>query len=139
MKVDIKEIEYLNIEILKFYIENIDVKDKFETFGISVKIDTRPFLEKGEIITSKIDISVKAPNTEEEIFNLSIGNVFRVSNIKEYLIKNDEDYIVKDELKLCIADLVLSTTRGIFWEKTRGTFLHNVMFPIMDIENNKIS
>lgn len=129
------KIEYKNIEILEFYFNASNVQDIGE-LEVSMNVETKNADDGEDTILSKVNISITDKITEKEYLRLSIGNILKVFNLFEYSDEVDGKLIVKKEIVFYVANLVISTARGIFWEKTRGTFLKNIMLPIIDTDNN---
>ncbi len=140
MKHTIDEIEYLfqfeltRINTIQFSIAQTDLTEKEPPKGFPVKLDfsvATAFNIKNKI--SKIGIELKCAFENNPKFNATLKTdyIFKIENLEDFLIEGNT-LKIPDYFTIAMVGIALSTTRGIWFEKTAGTLLNKVMFPIVD-------
>jgi len=67
-----------------------------------------------------------------ELANFVVAYYFELADFEKVMLKNDENaYVIPDELDSLIKPTAISTTRGIMYSELRGTYLHNVVMPVV--------
>ncbi len=69
---------------------------------------------------------------EKPFTNISVSVEFYVMNLKEHIIEHgDNKFTMEDQLLELMVGIAISTTRGILFSKTQGTFSGNLIFPLV--------
>lgn len=91
----------------------------------------RAFTETNSILIT-VFVTVKNHDATIEIASLAVNFRFELENMKDFQSSDNEDQVdIPDNLVAVFNAISLSTTRGILFEKTRGTIAEGFM-PIID-------
>lgn len=93
--------------------------------------------EKINILIIQLLTDAIVKETEETILTSKISFHFKVSEINKVIKTNDETKELKiaSDLLHMLINLIISTVRGIFIEKTKGTILQKELLPIIEPES----
>ena len=88
-----------------------------------------------KVIYVLVSIEVKDEETKEKIGLVDVGCNFGITNFDEE-IKADSSgkYHIPDYLNKNITSIAIATVRGIMFATFKGTFLHNAILPVTDVE-----
>jgi len=129
--VSIHEIEFMNRKLPPYISENFD-RDKLK-FSLNFNFDWSLKDEMFSIITS---ISFAYPIENEKLFIFTqLKNVisYSISDLAKVMeIDEDNNFKMDDNLLETLVGLALSTTRGMFYSKTLGTFVNQFYLPILN-------
>ncbi|NMB82255.1 MAG: hypothetical protein GYA14_10600 [Ignavibacteria bacterium] len=73
----------------------------------------------------------------DKVCELVIRVTFHILNFEEIAKKSDNSYLIPDPFMHHLIALTLATARGILFEKVQGTFLANLVLPIIDVTKLK--
>lgn len=80
----------------------------------------------------KVTVAIKEKDKAESIASISIGCGFEIGNFDEIIKKTEgNNYLIPPELDTLIKSVAVSTSRGIIYSEFRGTYLYNVVLPII--------
>jgi hypothetical protein len=100
------------------------------TILVETKID-----EKLKAVSPVVYIKILYGEGEGEKIELAsfvVAYYFELADFEKVMLKNDENaYVIPDQLDSLIKPPAISTTRGIIYSELRGTYLHNVVMPIV--------
>lgn len=88
----------------------------------------------GVDFNSKIFTSAKK---NDKVCELSVRIIFSINNFDEIIIKKGKKFVIPDLISQHLIAVTVSTTRGILYEKVQGSFLSNVIMPIINVTNLK--
>jgi hypothetical protein len=76
---------------------------------------------------------------DDKVCELSLRMTFEILNFDEIIILEEKSVTIPDPAMQHFIALAVSTTRGILFEKVQGSFLANIILPIIDVTKlNKI-
>jgi len=87
---------------------------------------------ENNLLSKIIDVHVLGNRKKEPLADLRILYSFSVKNVSDFVIKKDENMIVDPSLNDWLDNIVLATTRGIMYSEFRGTYVDNVILPIIN-------
>ena len=120
-KYQLKQIELNNFTL----IPPSEMPQEFE-FDVQIK---QRIQAKENLVVVSITLGIKNPQ-DIALGNVSLLCVFEVENLEE-LVKNKNS--MKD-LGLVLNTITIATARGVMFGLFRGTFLHNAILPIVDVQ-----
>ena len=120
-KYQLKQIELNNFTL----IPPSEMPQEFE-FDVQIK---QRIQAKENLVVVSITLGIKNPQ-DIALGNVSLLCVFEVENLEE-LVKNKNS--IKD-LGLVLNTITIATARGVMFGLFRGTFLHNAILPIVDVQ-----
>ncbi len=120
-KYQLKQIELNNFTL----IPPSEMPQEFE-FDVQIK---QRIQAKENLVVVSINLNINNPQ------NIALGNVsllcvFEVENLEELVKKKNS---MKD-LGLVLNTITIATARGVMFGLFRGTFLHNAILPIVDVQ-----
>lgn len=128
------------IQIFNFSLDNspkhqILPPDHLYTFEINsrVLIDDKQEIIGIDLI-SKIFTSAKK---DEKVCELSLRISFSIKDFDKIIFKNDNVFEIPIPVSQHLIALTVSTARGILYEKVQGSFLSNVVMPIINVTKLK--
>lgn len=124
-----------NLETTDEYLENPDREASFK-FGLTRNIAHN--YEQGRS-RFRLYFSLEAQDKEEKPLGAKIEYGiefhFLVDNFQDFVKKSkDKDEEIKIDISIAatLFGMAYSTARGIIFERTRGTFFHGVILPVID-------
>ena len=120
-KYQLKQIELNNFTL----IPPSEMPQEFE-FDVQIK---QRIQAKENLVVVSITLGIKNPQ-DIALGNVSLLCVFEVENLEE-LVKNKNS--IKG-LGLVLNTITIATARGVMFGLFRGTFLHNAILPIVDVQ-----
>ena len=96
-------------------------------FGIEHKINLE--IKKIFVICS---ISILSEQFEGSFANAKISCIYGFPEIETFFNKDDKKIEIPENVSITLNSITLSTCRGVMFTLLRGTFLHNVILPIVD-------
>lgn len=140
MKHKINGVEYLfrfnliRIHNPQFSITQTEPIGKEPPKGFPIKLDFSvgtAFSMENKI--AKIDVELKCAIENNPKINASLKTIynFKIENLEDFLVK-DDIINIPEYFTVAMVGIALSTTRGIWFEKTSGTLFNNVIFPLVD-------
>lgn len=129
------------IELLEYSLKTpdnslpVDIEYKFEIF-IEQKISIE--LKKIFIICS---IGIHAADKDTQFANSKISCIYDCPEVEKFLNSENNTIELPEMINTTLNSISLSTSRGVMFTLLRGTFLHNVILPIVDpktLISNKI-
>ncbi len=126
----LKEIDTVNYSI--YTPKNLDVKidDAYFIFKSGFKID----YDKQFIITNLETMAFEIVEKKEIYCKIELLFLFHFKDMKIFKI-SDKVFRFPDEILRVLMDISYSTTRGILYEKWRGTYLDKIILPSIDINS----
>jgi hypothetical protein len=85
-------------------------------------------------INKSIDIKVLGEKEGEEgveFGSFGLEYTFKVNNEKEFITFPNDSYKMKEDFDEWLDNVILATTRGYMYSEFRGTYIDNVVFPLM--------
>jgi len=126
---DIKVVEFSQFELTKeFDRERNPLVDFLTKYAFRVISEKK---QAGCLMTTKIRIS----ETGEEFAKIIVEGIFDINpfDVVAKKIGNDNQYDLHNSVILNMANVVTATTRGILFEKLRGTPIQKEIFPLVDL------
>lgn len=131
-----KTIQYrlVNIDVSEFFLSN--PKNKFSTkesnlVGYDFSANIAYNLELDHLIMS-IGVRAKINETDEFIMNSIISFVYHVKNLSDSIKTDGKTKSIENKILELFLSISISTTRGIIFEKTRGSILQAEIIPIVN-------
>lgn len=120
------------IKPTKEYLEN-----QPESKILQIKIDfEQAFKLESEQVRLQINLQLNAVGENDEEIgmngNFIIRYLFKVAGLETYLEKDGEDIQIQGKFMSTLLSIVISTSRGIIFERTRGSVLNGAPIPIID-------
>lgn len=110
-------------------------------YEVNIQIDTKGDVDQKVLFTV---VTVKIENEDHSLLygSVSVSSVFEVINFEEVVkLEKDGTMNVNPKLVETLNIISLGNTRGVMFSTFRGTFLHNVVLPLVDprqIPNEKV-
>ena len=128
-----------NIEIVSFNVDDNDGKyKKTENDNFRVKFQYNiQYSKSDKIIIVNTDVDVKCITSSEEITDfggrLIVNFYFKIENLNDYLtIIDGEVPEMNVNLAVNLVNVAYSTSRGLFFLKSRDTILENLILQIVN-------
>ena len=124
----------LAIEVLNYTLNQRPTpKDKAAKidFNISVEATNKVNIPKNLLfVTNKVTITEK--ETDVELGTISVSLAFEVENLSEVAIeRKDKLFEIEPSFSKMIAILSIDTTRGVLFAYFRGSYLQNIILPMI--------
>ena len=128
-----------NIEIVSFNVDDNDGKyKKTENDNFRVKFQYNiQYSKSDKIIIVNTDVDVKCVTSSEEITDIGgrliVNFYFKIENLNDYLtIIDGEVPEMNVNLAVNLVNVAYSTSRGLFFLKSRDTILENLILQIVN-------
>jgi hypothetical protein len=124
------------IQVLGFTINNSPQHQSLKhdhnyTFEINVGTLIDP---ENKFIGINFKTNVFTSSTKDDsVCELSILASYHIINFDEVVHKDEKEFTIPDRAMQHLIAVTLSTARGILFEKVQGTFLSNLVLPIIDV------
>lgn len=125
----------VNIEILAKIVRGrpANFEDNFFTFNI--KAETKISQEKKYVLVF-LSVSIIPGDGEEPIANYKVVTIFEFPEFDEMIKLNEQnEYAIPTEVDQFCKSIAISTTRGIIYSELKGTYLHNAIMPLVNIDS----
>lgn len=81
---------------------------------------------------------IRELQSEEYLADFSFAYLFEVIDFDKYIKLTSENvFHIPEQLVPTMKQVAISTSRGIIFSEVRGTYLHNVMMPIINIQDTE--
>lgn len=133
---NIKILRYTQSELIKDFDPSADPLISFDT-NFSLKV-----IKDKEQIACLVGVKLIVKETSEEFAEINIEYLFDVKEFNAVIIPiegKDGQYNILDDLIENIISISTSTTRGILFEKLRGTIVQKDIFPLLNLAHFKES
>lgn len=129
MKQDIS-FQFETIELLEFSMmtPNKGVESKTQ-YKLDINIEHRFNIEYNRIFVI-VSIDIIDENNDAGLSSFKISCIYKIKNLREFI--DDNRVSLPEEMITTLNSISLSTCRGILFSSLKGTFLHNVILPIID-------
>ena len=120
-----------DIILLESHINYIhQTKEPFTKLHFLSKIEFKVH-EGQNLLVSSIQNIVQSHDGELDLAVLGIACTFFIPNVKEYLKEEKDGTHIDEDLIDSLSKITMSTSRGIMFEKLRGTYLHKAILPLL--------
>ncbi len=131
-KIDSNKIHLLNITITESSIEDKSFGIEPDDFDFSIE-SNHAFNEKENFIKIEFLITINGEYKENDECSLKatfqLTYVFGIDNFEELF--NKDTMAIDNRLGITVTSIAYSSSRGIIFEKLRGTFLANFILPVI--------
>jgi hypothetical protein len=120
------------IELLEYSLNspNIKLPENIQyRFDLSIEHKISVELNKVFVITS---FTIINDELKLNLGHAKISCIFAFPNFDSFQYKEANKLEIPDDLIVTLNSISLSTSRGVMFTLFRGTFLHNVILPIID-------
>ncbi len=122
--------QFETIELLEFSMITPDKEVEAKTqYKLDINIEHRFNIEYNRIFVI-LSIDIIDENNDAKLSSFKISCVYNIKDLNEFV--NDNKLSLPDEMITTLNSISLSTCRGILFSSLKGTFLHNVILPIID-------
>lgn len=122
--------QFETIELLEFSMITPDKEVEAKTqYKLDINIEHRFNIEYNRIFVI-VSIDIIDENNDAKLSSFKISCVYNIKDLNEFV--NDNKLSLPDEMITTLNSISLSTCRGILFSSLKGTFLHNVILPIID-------
>lgn len=129
----LKEIEILKSSINTPEATNLPVANYQFAVSLETKIDP-----SAKLIFVVVNIDITSEESKLILASTSVSCIYQIVNFEEVIKQNAENkYEIPPKLLEKIGDISFSTTRGIMFATFKGTFLHNAILPLIDLQKFK--
>lgn len=90
--------------------------------------------EDQELLVSSIRNLVQTHDKVSDLAVINVACVFKIPNLKEYVENKEAGALLNEELIDSLSKITISTSRGVMYEKLRGTYLHQAVLPLLPID-----
>lgn len=131
-------LRFTGIKVLgfsQFDLEQDFDKDTYPLFEFKTGIHFRVIADK-ERVACLVIVTLLIKETEEKFADLKVETQFNVTPFKETVQMNKANssgFDIPNILLYNIANVSVSTMRGILYEKLKGTFAQDEVFPLLDL------
>lgn len=107
-------------------------------FKFDINLEHRLNNEK-KLIIVVCTVSIRNKNKEQLFGHLKTSCVFNVNNWEEFIDKDSNKLKFPTDFLTQLNSITISSTRGLLFSALRGTFLHNAVLPIIDLQSFVVS
>lgn len=144
MTLETLEIKFFQIEILEKFFTSPSVlgKDSADeirpySFTYNVGINARANMNMAFVVT---DYIIHRNDENTRLASVKTACVFEFKEFNKVFTAGDDGKLnVPLDIEVLLKGTALSTTRGILFSELRGTYLHDAIFPLIDIRTQIIS
>jgi hypothetical protein len=91
-------------------------------------------------ITMDVTFFKGEDDKKTQILRIACGFDFIIESLKDYLtVRSGNDFDMEEHLEVSLVGIVISTMRGIIFEKTKGLTITNFILPLMDPKKQSVS
>lgn len=120
------------VDVIQFAINPAPNEDgKPEEFLFNLDINHKIDIQN-HLIHVIVNISVFTKDSTNELARLSVLCIYEVQNIEEIVSKEGIDIQLPDPVVFTLNSIAISTARGIMYSYFKGTYLNDVLIPIVD-------
>lgn len=134
--IELNNLEYLNIQILKSEITNLSQKplQRGDLFELDYKVKASHYynLEK-KLVRVIIYLEIIVMQKGEKLSagaKFEIDNYFGYDELEKFARKENERVLIESEFAEVVKGLAYSSARGIIHSKLSGTFLEGTILPV---------
>jgi len=134
-KIHDKSINYQikSIEILDFSLTSLDKPfEEIKNYNFDLNV-TQKYNAEHKLIFTITTISV-LDNKRKLLGSLKTNVIFEVLEFDSYLNKKTKKIDFPKEFVLTLNSVAISTSRGIMFSQFKGTNLHNVILPLVNMQ-----
>ena len=127
-------LQFRRIEILNSSI-NFIASDNSSIFSFDINLQHQIDYPNKNIFVI-VSVNIKTEDFKNIIGTAVVSCIFNLSNFEE-VIKADTlgKFQIPKPLTESLSSISIATVRGIMFALFKGTFLHNAILPIVDLEN----
>lgn len=109
-----------------------------ETFKFDISLEHRINNEK-KVVVVVCTVSIYSENKDKHYGHLKAGYIFQVENFNEFIDTETKELKFPTDFLTALNSITISSTRGLLFSFFRGTYLHNAILPIIDLQSFEIS
>ena len=120
------------IELLEINLKHLQIQlNQERTYHFNINIEQRiNNEEKLVVVITSVDLIYEEDNQTHASIKTSC--IFSIENFQDFLTGPTDKVNFPDQFIVTLNSISLSTTRGIMFTSFKGTFMHNVLLPIVD-------
>jgi hypothetical protein len=100
-------------------------------YNFNIQVEQRiNIAEKMVVVISSVDMI----HEEDKVCHASIkvSCIYAVDNMMDFVSKKNQQVEFPEQFVTTLNSISLSTTRGVMFSQFRGTFMHNILLPIVN-------
>lgn len=121
-----------SIELLEINLQHPQIQlNQERTYNFNINIEQRiNNEEKLIVVITFVDLIYE--NDNQSHASIKTSCIFSIANFQDFIVGNTNEVKFPDQFVVALNSISLSTTRGIMFTSFKGTFMHNVLMPIVD-------
>jgi hypothetical protein len=121
------------IELLNFSINapNFPLPDK-QVFQFDINIEYK-INEKDCLLIVVVSISIKNQNKDAEYGKVRVSCIYELKYLSRFFDLENHSLSIPEDFRNALNVISISTTRGVMFTLFKGTFLHNAILPILNL------
>ena len=133
------EISLVSISEKEFYLspkDNLNINEKYLNLGFGFQFKGKDNSDFIEMVVSIVYL-YKTAKVEKELLKFKTAFEFEVSNLEKFITIDKEinKIDIQDNLSRIFLSTAISTTRGMLFFKTAGTYMSKFIIPLMDVNH----
>lgn len=132
-------ISMISIKVFKAILTTTDeyLDNPVKPDGIEIRLGQHTALNpENNNVRIRLDIQLEAMKNETELIGLSgeYGFEFQlhVDSLAQFIVEKEGKMVINRKLGGTLSDIIVSTSRGILFERTSSTFFNGVLLPVID-------
>lgn len=122
------------IELISFSIQPKKGESANNLFEFNIKQESKTNLDKFLIVVFT-KITIKEAGSDLVLSHFDAVCSFKLENFENHIKKGDGDnYVIPHELNVEISRISVATCRGMLYCQLRGTYLQNIILPLLPNE-----
>lgn len=120
------------IELLEINLHHPQIPLSAErTYNFNIQIEQRINNEDKMVI---VITSIEVIHEEDKQCHaaIKVSCIFIIENFQDFIVASTNQVNLPDQFAITLNSISLSTTRGIMYSQFKGTFMHNVLLPIVN-------
>ena len=120
------------LELLEINLKHPQIQlNQERSYNFNINIEQRiNNEEKLVVVITSVDLIHEKDNQSHASIKTSC--IFSIENFQDFIVGNTNEVKFPDQFVVTLNSISLSTTRGIMFTCFKGTFMHNVLMPIVD-------
>ncbi|MGN6418451.1 MAG: hypothetical protein ACTHMC_13235 [Pseudobacter sp.] len=87
-----------------------------------------------QLVFTFVKTNIREENGTDVLAAFTVVCVFSIADFEHKVILNKDGlYEIDQSLENALKNFSIGTTRGVLWSELKGSYLHNVLLPVIDI------
>lgn len=109
-----------------------------ETFKFDINLQHKLNNDK-KLIIVVCTVSIHTEEKDKQFAHIKSSCIYHIQNWDEFIDTKTKELIFPADFLTALNAITISSTRGMLFSFLRGTFLHNAILPVIDLQSFTVS